>query len=106
MPEGVLQPNLPAQVGRLLKPGLRFGQAVYSAAQMHEYAAAYAADCVAAETKKWEAALVRTWQMVDPYTLAGAPGSYARGQESGIVAALTTLRQNLAAVSQAVEVLP
>lgn len=30
--------NLPPQIGRLLKPGLRFGQAVYSAAQMHEYA--------------------------------------------------------------------
>lgn len=33
--------------------------------------------------------------MVDPLSPAGQPGSYARGQDSGIVAALTTLRANL-----------
>jgi len=32
---------------------------------------------------------------VDPLKPAGTPGSYARGQDSGIVAALTTLRANL-----------
>ena len=43
---GVLVPkraNLPPQIGRLLRPGLRFGQPVYSAAQMHEYAVAVTA---------------------------------------------------------------
>lgn len=44
---------------------------------------------------RWEAALRQTWQMVDPLRPAGTPGSYARGQDSGIVAALTTLRANL-----------
>ena len=47
------------------------------------------------ETKRWEEALRLTWQMVDPFKPAGTPGSYARGQDSGIVAALTTLRANL-----------
>jgi hypothetical protein len=37
----------------------------------------------------------QTWQMVDPLKPAGTPGSYARGQDTGIVAALTTLRENL-----------
>ena len=49
----------------------------------------------AAETKRWEEALRQTWQMVDPLKPAGTPGSYARGQDSGIAAALTTLRANL-----------
>jgi hypothetical protein len=48
-----------------------------------------------AETARWEKALRLTWRMVDPLKPAGAPGSYARGQDSGIVAALTTLRANL-----------
>ena len=48
-----------------------------------------------AETARWEEALRLTWQMVDPLKPAGTPGSYARGQDSGIVAALTTLRANL-----------
>lgn len=43
----------------------------------------------------WENALRQTWQMVDPLKPAGQPGSYARGQDGGIVAALTTLRANL-----------
>ena len=47
-----IHPNLPPQIGRLLKPGLRFGQAVYSAAQMHEYADAYADLAVAAERER------------------------------------------------------
>ena len=48
-----------------------------------------------AETRRWEEAMRMTWQMVDPLKPAGTPGSYARGQDSGIVAALTTLRANL-----------
>ena len=50
-----------------------------------------------AEQRRWEKALRLTWQMVDPLKPAGAPGSYARGQDSGIVAALTTLKENLEA---------
>lgn len=50
---------------------------------------------LAAETRRWEEAMRLTWQMVDPLKPAGTPGSYARGQDSGIVAALTTLRANL-----------
>lgn len=49
----------------------------------------------ATETRRWEDALRLTWRMVDPLKPAGAPGSYARGQDSGIVAALTTMRANL-----------
>ena len=48
-----------------------------------------------AETARWEEALRLTWQMVDPLKPAGEPGSYWRGQDAGIVAALTTLRANL-----------
>lgn len=44
---------------------------------------------------RWQDAMRQTWQMVDPLRPAGTPGSYARGQDSGIVAALTTLRANL-----------
>lgn len=44
---------------------------------------------------RWNAALLQTWQMVDPLKPAGQPGSYWRGQDAGIVAALTTLRENL-----------
>jgi hypothetical protein len=50
---------------------------------------------VYAERKRWEAAMRQTWQMVDPLKPAGTPGSYARGQDSGIVAALNTLQANL-----------
>ncbi len=49
------------------------------------------------EQRRWEEALRKTWQMVDPLNPAGRPGSYARGQDSGIVAALKTLRENLGA---------
>ena len=45
--------------------------------------------------QRWEAALRQTWQMVDPLKPAGQPGSYWRGQDAGIAAALTTLRANL-----------
>lgn len=48
-----------------------------------------------AERKRWEEAMRLTWRMVDPLKPAGTPGSYARGQDSGIVAALTTLQENL-----------
>ena len=48
-----------------------------------------------AERKRWEEAARLTWQMVDPLKLAGQPGSYWRGQDAGITAALTTLRANL-----------
>lgn len=48
-----------------------------------------------AETARWEEAVRLTWQMVDPLKPAGEPGSYYRGQDAGIVAALTTLRANL-----------
>ena len=47
------------------------------------------------ERKRWEEALRLTWQMVDPLKPAGQPGSYWRGQDAGITAALTTLRANL-----------
>jgi hypothetical protein len=50
---------------------------------------------VYAERKRWEAAMHQTWQMVDPLKPAGQPGSYWRGQDAGIAAALTTLRANL-----------
>lgn len=42
-----------------------------------------------------EEAMRMTWQMVDPLKPAGQPGSYWRGQDAGITAALTTLRANL-----------
>ena len=45
--------------------------------------------------QRWESALKQTWQMVDPLKPAGQPGSYWRGQDAGIVAALNTLRANL-----------
>mgnify|MGYP001165606426 CR=1 FL=1 len=44
---------------------------------------------------EYEKAIRQTWQMVDPLKPAGAPGSYARGRDDGIAAALTTLRANL-----------
>ncbi len=50
---------------------------------------------VYAERKRWEEAMRLTWQMVDPFKPAGEPGSYWRGQDAGIVAALKTLRVNL-----------
>lgn len=54
-----------------------------------------ASEAAAAERARWESAVAQTWQMVDPLKPAGDPGSYWRGQDAGIVAALTTLRANL-----------
>jgi len=45
-------------------------------------------------TDAFERALKQTWQMVDPAHPPGAPGSYARGEHNGIVAALQTMREN------------
>ena len=50
-----------------------------------------------AETARWEEAVRLTWQMADQLKLAGQTGSYWRGLDAGIVAALTTLRANLKA---------
>lgn len=61
------------------------------------YAEAYAREAVAAERERWESALRTTWRMVDPLRPEGQPGSYARGNYNGIVAALGTLRANLRA---------
>lgn len=58
---------------------------------------AYRAGVMAAEAQ-WERALRLAWNMVDPLQPAGRPGSYARGQDNGIVAALKTVRDNLMAV--------
>lgn len=74
-------------------------RAALNTARNDELKAAQEADelraALAAETRRWEEAMRLTWQMVDPLKPAGSPGSYARGQDSGIVAALTTLRANL-----------
>lgn len=51
-------------------------------------------EAVARERERWEAALKQTWQMIDPLHPPGSPGSYARGEYHGIVAALNTLREN------------
>lgn len=67
----------------------RSGDGYMLAAAQSAWTAWQAADA------RWEAALRQTWQMVDPLNPAGTPGSYARGQDSGIVAALNTLRANL-----------
>lgn len=48
--------------------------------------------------QRWEDALRQTWQMVDPLKPSGQPGSYWRGQDAGITAALTTLRENVGRV--------
>jgi hypothetical protein len=51
-------------------------------------------EAVARERGRWESALKQTWQMIDPLHPPGSPGSYARGEYHGIVAALNTLREN------------
>lgn len=56
------------------------------------------AAAVAQERAAWETALKQAWRMVDPLKPAGSPGSYARGQDAGIVAALRTVTDNLAAI--------
>jgi hypothetical protein len=57
---------------------------------------AYRAGVMAAEAQ-WERALRLAWNMVDTLQPAGQPGSYARGQDAGIAAALKTVRENLMA---------
>lgn len=42
----------------------------------------------------FEQAMRETWQMIDPLRPCGQPGSYARGEYNGIIAALRTLREN------------
>lgn len=74
---------------------LQMDLALYQRAVKAETEAALLRAALDAETARWEEALRLTWQMVDPLNPAGTPGSYARGQDSGIVAALTTLRANL-----------
>lgn len=74
---------------------LKMDLALLQRAMKAETEAALLRAALDAETARWEEALRLTWQMVDPLKPAGTPGSYARGQESGIVAALTTLRANL-----------
>ncbi len=74
---------------------LQMDLALLQRAMQAETEAALLRAALDAETARWEEALRLTWQMVDPLKPAGTPGSYARGQDSGIVAALTTLRANL-----------
>lgn len=63
--------------------------------RLRAHAVLLAATAEQVERERWEGALRLTWQMVDPLKPAGQPGSYWRGQDAGIVAALTTLRANL-----------
>jgi hypothetical protein len=74
---------------------LQMDLALLQRAMQAETEAALLRAALDAETARWEDAMRLTWQMVDPLKPAGSPGSYARGQDSGIVAALTTLRANL-----------
>ena len=76
--------------------------AIYSADQLRardaQWRAIVAAE-VAKERERWEAAMKQAWSMIDPFNPAGVPGSDARGQDSGIVAALTTVRANYVAAA-------
>lgn len=74
---------------------LQMDLALLQRAMKAETEAALLRAALDAETARWEEALRLTWQMVDPLKPSGTPGSYARGQDSGIVAALKTLRENL-----------
>lgn len=74
---------------------LQMDLALLQRAMKAETEAALLRAALDAETARWEEALRQTWQMVDPLKPAGQPGSYWRGQDAGIVAALTTLRANL-----------
>lgn len=84
-----------ASVGDDMHVELQMDLALYQRAVKAETEAALLRAALDAETARWEEAMRLTWQMVDPFKPAGTPGSYARGQDSGIVAALTTLRANL-----------
>lgn len=72
-----------------------FGRVEYTADDMRAYGEAVRAE----ERERWEAAMKQAWSMIDPFNPAGVPGSYARGQDSGIVAALTTVRANYVAAA-------
>ena len=74
---------------------LQMDLALLQRAMKAETEAALLRAALGAETARWEEAMRLTWQMVDPLKPAGQPGSYWRGQDAGIVAALTTLRANL-----------
>lgn len=74
---------------------LQMDLALLQRAMKAETEAALLRAALDAETARWEEAVRLTWQMVDPFNPAGPPGSYWRGQDAGIVAALTTLRANL-----------
>ena len=78
-----------------MKVEMTMDLALLQRAMKAETEAALMSAALDAETARWEEALRLTWLMVDPLKPAGAPGSYARGQDSGVVAALTTLRANL-----------
>jgi hypothetical protein len=82
---------------------LQMDLALYQRAVKAETEAALLRAALDAETARWEEALRLTWRMVDPLKPAGMPGSYWRGQDAGIVAALTTLRSNLKTPNQKVE---
>ncbi len=85
---------------------LQMDLALLQRAMQAETEAALLRAALDAETARWEEALRLTWQMVDPLKPAGTPGSYARGQDSGIVAALTTLRANLKPPNDRIEARP
>ena len=68
---------------------------LFTADQLRAYGEAVRAE----ERERWEAAMKQAWSMIDPFNPAGVPGSYARGQDSGIVAALTTVRANYVAAA-------
>ncbi len=55
------------------------------------------------ERATFDRAMKETWQMCDPLRPPGAPGSYARGEHNGIVAALRAVRQNYERVSIAAQ---
>ena len=74
---------------------LQMDLALLQRAMKAETEAALLRAALDAETERWEEAMRLTWQMVDPLKPAGQPGSYWRGRDAGIVAALTTLRANL-----------
>lgn len=82
---------------KYLRAALRAEQPV--AAQPADQLRAYGEAVRAEERERWEAAMKQAWSMIDPFNPAGVPGSYARGQDSGIVDALTTVRANYVAAA-------
>ena len=92
-----------ASAGDAMHVELQMDLALYQRAVKAETEAALLRAALDAETARWEEAMRMTWQMVDPFNPAGQPGSYWRGQDAGIVAALTTLRANLKTPNVGVE---